>query len=201
MKKRIFLALTLLMLFTASLAYAKTVRPEQLYGATVHASVGEYNVEEKTFTVTVYDYDVFHAEEVAELEVGDTILAGGWLYRITEIQDSDGTRIFACDGGEEIFFEKAPEEDGLIAVSTYDDRVFMNVVTVLHLPAAEDIVYEDHSDPEANEMKTIKGLGAILKAKGEKEENSIGFHYYATTVTLNDNLEIVKIHQDFDVAQ
>ena len=46
-----------------------------------------------------------------------------------------------------------------------------------------------------------ESLDAILKVKAEKEETSNGFDFYATTVTLNENLEIVKIHQDFDVAQ
>jgi hypothetical protein len=50
-------------------------------------------------------------------------------------------------------------------------------------------------------MKVYEGLQEVLKAKAEKEENSIGFDFYATTVTLNEKLEIVKIHQNFDVAQ
>ena len=201
MKKLISLALALVMILTVSLAFAKTVGPAPLAGATVHATLGEYNKDKKTFPVGVYDYDYFSAEEVAGLEVGDTILAGAKLHRITEVRDSDGTKFFLCDDGEEIFFEKTPDHDGLIAVSTFDNRVFMNVVMLLFLPAAEDIVYEDNSDPETAEMKTVEGLDAVLKAQAEKEETSIGFDYYATTITLNDNLEIVKIHQDFDVAQ
>ncbi len=50
-------------------------------------------------------------------------------------------------------------------------------------------------------MKAVMGLEEILKAKAEKEETSIGFDFYATKVTLNENLEIVLIHQDYDVAQ
>ena len=45
------------------------------------------------------------------------------------------------------------------------------------------------------------GLEEILKIKAEKEETSIGFDYYATLIELNGNLEIVRIHQDYDVAQ
>ena len=50
-------------------------------------------------------------------------------------------------------------------------------------------------------MKVYGSLEEILKVKAEKEETSIGFDFYATTVTLNEKLEIVKIHQGFDVAQ
>ena len=48
----------------------------------------------------------------------------------------------------------------------------------IHSPAAATIRYEDNSDP-----------------------SSIGFDYYATIITLNENMEIEVIHQDFDVAQ
>lgn len=77
----------------------------------------------------------------------------------------------------------------------------MHAIAVLLLPPAEGIVYEDNSDPELDaQMKVYDGLEEILKVKAEKEETSIGFDFYATTVTLNGKPEIVKIHQDFDVA-
>ena len=78
----------------------------------------------------------------------------------------------------------------------------MSVVSVLYLPAAEGIVYEDNSDPDLDAEPVItEGLDAILKIKAEKEKTSIGFHYYATIIELNDAMEIVRIHQDYDVAQ
>jgi hypothetical protein len=78
----------------------------------------------------------------------------------------------------------------------------MHAIAVVYLPAADGIVYEDNSDPDLDaQMKVVEGLEAILKAKAEKEETSIGFDFYATTVTLNEKLEIVKIHQNYDVAQ
>ena len=207
MKRIAALTLALLMALTVSLAFAKTVEPEEngierLAGTTFHASVGAYNPEDKTFTVTVYDCDRYDEDSLEGLKAGDTVLAGGYLYQITGERDTDGTKIFLCDSGEEIFFEKAyDDDDDLIARSTFDDRIFMNVVTVLHVHAAEGIVYEDHSDPEKENPVVVEGLEAILKAQAEKEETSIGFNFYATTVTLNANMEIVKIHQDFDVAQ
>ena len=208
MKKLISLLLAALMLFTVSLAFAGTLEPEdtevdRLARNTFHATVGAYDEATKTFTVTVYDYDRYDDDAVARLAVGDTILAGGWLYKTTGTQDVDGSPIYLCEGGEEIYFEQAYDDhDDLIARSTTDDRIFMNVVTVLHLPAAEGIVYEDNSDPDLDAKPVItEGLENILQVKAEKEKDSNGFNYYATKVTLNENLEIVKIHQDFDVAQ
>ena len=205
MKKQLSLVLAMLMLFPAALSLAKTVEPdtERLAGATFHATVGEYSEETGTFTVTVYDCDRYNRGDAAKLEAGDTLLAGGYLYKITGQTSIDDTEIFLCEGGEEIYFGDAYDGgEDLIARSTMDDRIFMNVVTVLHLPAAEGIVYEDNSDPDLDaEMTVTEGLENILKVQAEKEEFSNGFNYYATRVTLNENLEIVKIHQDYDVAQ
>ena len=207
MKKLLSLVLAALLLFPAALSLAKTVEPEteidRFAGKTVHATVGAYSEETGTFTVTVYDCDRYDRGDAAKLEAGDTLLAGGYLYKITGQNDIDDTAIFLCEDGEEIYFGDAYDGgDDLIARSTMDDRIFMKAVAVLHLPAAEGIVYEDDSDPDLDAQMTVtKGLENILKVQAEKEEFSNGFNYYATSVTLNENLEIVKIHQDYDVAQ
>ena len=199
MRKMISLLLALSILLTVSLASAGTICPiitaiGKLAGKTVNATVGAYDEKTGTFTVTVYDYDRYDQEDVAKLAVGDTILAGGWLHKINGTENEYWT----CDDGEEICFGQYG--DDVQARSAFDDRIFMSVVTVLHIPAAESIVYEDYSDPDGDPV-TTEGLEAILKIKAEKEETSIGFDYYATTITLNDDMEIVKIHQVFDVAQ
>ena len=103
------------------------------------------------------------------------------------------------DGSEIVFLDNG---EGFGACSTDDDRIYMHAIAVLLLSPAEGIVYEDNSDPDLDaEMLISEGLDNVLEAKAVKEDTSIGFDFYATTVTLNEALEIVKIHQDFDVAQ
>ena len=104
------------------------------------------------------------------------------------------------EDGSEIVLVK--DGDEYTARSTDDDRQYMHAIAVLLLCPAEGLVYEDDSDPDLDaQMKVYDSLEEILKVKAEKEETSIGFDFYATTVTLTDKLEIVKIHQRFDVAQ
>ena len=208
MKKMITLILATVMVFTATAALARTVEPEdadieRFAGKTFHATVGEYDDESATFTVTVYDCDRYDDDDVRNIAVGDILLAGGRLYKVNGQTTIEDTVIYLCDGGEEIYFEKAyDDDDDIIARSTSDDRIFMKAIAVLHLPAAEGIVYEDNSDPDLDAKMIVKeGLVDVLNAQIEKEENSIGFHFYSTTVTLNENLEITRIHQDYDVAQ
>lgn len=207
-RKLISLLLAVLMLFTVSVALANTLEPEdpeieRFAGRTLHATVGAYNEEEKVFTVTVYEEDRFEEEKIARLAAGDILLAGGRRYTVREMATApDGEPMAVMTDGSEIVFAPAYDDDELIARSTDDDRLYMHAIAVLYLPAAEGIVYEDNSDPDLDaKMIVAEGLEAVLKAKAEKEETSIGFDFYATTVTLNRELEIVKIHQNFDVAQ
>ena len=206
MKKTLSLILAALMIFTASLALAKTVEPGSaetggLAGVTVNATVGEYDAESKTFTVTLYEDDCFDIDKIEKLEVGDTLLAGGYLYKVKEKTEEESGDILVVteDGYEIVFFQIGG--DGMAAQSTEDDRRYMHAFGILHLPAAAGIRYEDNTDPDKEEPAVTEGLENVLAAKAEKEKTSNGFDYYATIITLNDDMEIEVIHQDFDVAQ
>ena len=206
MKKTVSLILAAVMILTASMAAAVTVEPEStetngLAGVTVHATVGEYDTQTKTFRVTLYDDDRFAVDNIEKLEAGDTLLAGGWLYSVkekTEEENGDFT-VLTEDGYEIVFFQVG--DGDMIARSTDDDRRYMHAFSILHLPAAAAIRYEDNSDPDKAEAVITEGLDDILKIKAEKETTSIGFDFYATVITLNENMEIEVIHQDYDVAQ
>lgn len=206
MKKLAALILTIVMLVSASAALAKTVEPddtefERLAGVVVNATVGAYDAEAKTFAVTLYEDDRFDIEDIERLNAGDTLLAGGCVHRVaSKAEEKNGDILVVTEDGYEIVFVQVGDDD-MIAMSTDDDRRYMHAFAVLTLPVAEGLVYEDASDPEQPEAKVTTGLEDILKIKTDKEENSNGFDYYATIIELNSNLEIVRIHQDFDVAQ
>lgn len=184
-----------------AIADKKRVDKDDLAGATIYATVGEYNEDYNTFAVSLYDDDWYKADDIKRLKAGDIIVVGQGTYTVKEMTTNPyGDEPMAImDDGTEIIFSQAGDGD-MLAMSTDDDRRFTHVYSVLHLKVAPDIIYEDASDPEREEMIVTKGLEQILKIKAEKEEYSIGFDSYATTITLNDKLEIVKIHQDYDVA-
>ena len=206
MRKNISLILAAVLVFTLSPALAKTVEPDStetdgLAGTMVSATVGEYDELTGTFTVILYDDDRFDVDLIEKLEAGDTVLAGGRPYKVREkTEEESGDILIVTEDGYEIVFFQVGDED-MIAQSTDDDRRYMHAFGILHLPAAANIRYEDNSDPDTEEAAVTEGLENILAVKAEKEKNSNGFDFYATTVTLNENLEIEVIHQDFDVAQ
>ncbi|MBR4577080.1 MAG: hypothetical protein IKO25_07745 [Clostridia bacterium] len=205
-KKLVSLTLAVVMLFSVSLAFAKTVEMEDtdyehLAGIVVNATVGEYDEVSKTLTVTLYEDDAYDIEDVLKLEAGDVFLAGGHLFKVKEVKlEEDGSVHVTTEEGEEMYFITVGDED-MIVQSSINDRRYMHAFAILHLPVAENLVYEDDSDPEKENAVVTTGLEEILKIKAEKEETSIGFDYYSTIIELNENLEIVRIHQDYDVAQ
>ena len=206
MKKTLSLILAAVMVFAVSLAVAKTVEPEStetngLAGTTIHATVGEYDAQAKTFKVILYDDDRFDIDRIEKLEVGDTLVAGGRVYKVKEkTEEENGDILVVTEDGYEIVFYQVGD-DSMIAQSTDDDRRYMHAFGILNLPAATAIRYEDNSDPDKAEADVTEGIENILKKKKKKEETSIGFDFYATIITLNEDMEIKVIHQDFDVAQ
>lgn len=186
----------------------KRATVEDLACATIHATIDEYYEDDHSFKVILYDYDSHKSEDIMRLAVGDIIIVGGSTYIVKEITNTeyDGEiKVIMEDNTEVIFTEGT--SGNMLALSPDDDRLFMHVYSILYLKVAPDIVYEDDSDPdnwdkpECDRVIVIKDLNEILKIKEKKEMYGIGFNFYATTITLNDRLEISKIHQDYDVAQ
>ena len=207
MKKMVSLVLAVAMLLSVSLASAKTLEPgisseSHVAGLVINATVGEYNAETKTFRVTLYENDSFPYEEVEKLAAGDNVLAGGNLYKVKDIEkDVGGDVTVGTEDGLKLSFVTVGDENMILMDSESDDRVFMHAFAIMNLPAAEGLVYEDNSDPEKTEAVITTGLEEILKIKEEKEKTSIGFNFYSTLIELNENMEIVRIHQNYDVAQ
>lgn len=209
MKKLIALVLVLALALGVSMAAAEKAVPDiegvdLETGAPFHAAIGEYNAEDKTIELRVYAYDKFDEDDVKKLTAGDVILAGGDLYVITDEKEIDGERVFVCSDGNEIYFEKLNgSNDDLIARTITDDRIFMNEVSVLRLPIADNAVYEDDSDPNPETAaKVYTGLEEVLKViEAANGGQPYGMFPSAVTVTLNERMEIVKIHQAYDVGQ
>ena len=209
MKKLIALVLVLALALGVSMAAAEKAVPDiegvdLETGAPFHASIGEFNPTDKTLELRVYAYDKFDEDDVKKLTAGDVILAGGDLYVITDEKEIDGSRVFVCSDGNEIYFEKIDgSNDDLIARNITDDRIFMNVVSVLRLPVADNAVYEDDSDPDLDvPAKVYTGLEEVLKViEAANGGQPYGMFPSAVTVTLNERMEIVKIHQAYDVGQ
>jgi len=205
MKKLAALVMALALMVTAGAAMAAVVEPddtdiEHFAGLTVNATVGAYDENSKTFKVTLYDFDRYDIDDVERAQVGDILLADGRLFKITEkTENPSGEILFKTEDGYEIYFEQVGE--GLEARLMDDDRMLMHAFAVLDLPLADGAVYEDNSDPDLEKAVTYTGLDEILKIKKEKEETSIGFDFYSTVINLNSNLEIERIHQNYDVAQ
>ena len=185
----------------SSFADRAIVKREDIAGKTIHATVGDYFEESKSFAVTLYDNDMFETESIKKLVVGDTLILGGMRDTVTGISISSDGDIVATmkNGGNITFFHE--DDNYVTAYNTDICRQYMHVIAEFYLSVANDIFYEDYTDPERTDPIVTSGLEDILEIKAERERISIGFDYYATTITINEELEISVISQGYDVAQ
>ncbi len=199
----LFLTLALLLASVSALAaFIEPINAESLRGKTVHATVTDYRPEDKTFRLTVYEPDRFPVETVRGLALGDTLLLGDELCTVSALGKAENDYLTKLEDGREIYFTPAADDENVfLARDMENDFLYMHQCGSLRLPVSTALVYEDLTDPDASEPAAYTDLDAILGVLKDKETNSIGFDYYATTVTFSDKLEIERIHQVFDVAQ
>lgn len=204
-KKLTALFVALAIMISATCAFAATLEPEEaklekLSGATFNASVMEFHPEDQSFRVTVFENEMFEKEDVEKLQAGDLVVVDGFRKKVASVnKEEDGAILMTTDSGEEYYF--TPSGDEMSVTNAIDDRTGMRIVTEVYLPLAKDCVLEDKSDLEAAEPKVSKGAEEIMKAKEALEKDSIGLDYYATTVSVNENLEITHITRNYDVSQ
>lgn len=185
----------------SSFADRAIVKQEDIAGKTIHATVEDYYEDIGSFAVTLYDYDLFETKIIQKLKVGDTFVVGGMRDVVTEISVSPNDDIIVTLNNERDVSFSHRDNDYMTAYNMDTCRQYMHVVAKFLLPASNDIIYEDYTDPDRVEPIITRKLKDILKIKAEKEKTSIGFDFYATTITINEELEISVISQGYDSAQ
>lgn len=191
------------MLLCAAAAFAQVaepgqqIPPESLAGQTLTATLKTYDAENQCFPAVFYEKDTFDKETIASLKAGDKLVLWDNEYTIESIGKSPmETMELTLDSGDEILLSE--QEDGtFLAMAALDDMICMHVKGECSLKPAADIILTDASDIEAEEPTVLTGLDAILALQAQREEESIGFDYTVTTITLNENAEITEIRIDY----
>lgn len=130
-----------------------------------------------TLDVKVYDFVKYDAAEVAQLKVGDTIVADGQDMVITSIEDGDG---YTINGGyDQGGLSLASLEGGLLYAYGADDAKSYYEVGTVTLPLSTGCKLLDSSDPVGDEIKvTTADLAAFLA------EDTVTFRPGNTTITV-----------------
>ena len=122
-----------------------------LTDATVAASFGAEDISEKDgktqITLTVYDYDVYDMVDVAQLAVGDTIVADGKDMVVASREDKDG--FVTINGGlEQGGVDLTSDDSGVYYAVDMDDAKSYHELGKITVPVAEGFVLTDNSDLE-----------------------------------------------------
>ena len=129
----------------------ETLDVNALTDATVAASFSAEDISEKDgktqITLTVYDYDVYDMVDVAQLAVGDTIVADGKDMVVTSREDKDG--FVTINGGlEQGGVDLTSDDSGVYYAVGMDDAKSYHELGRITVPVAEGFVLTDNADPE-----------------------------------------------------
>ena len=129
----------------------ETLDVNALTDATVAASFSAEDISEKDgktqITLTVYDYDVYDMVDVAQLAVGDTIVADGKDMVVTSREDKDG--FVTINGGlEQGGVDLTSDDSGVYYAVGMDDVKSYHELGRITVPVAEGFVLTDNADPE-----------------------------------------------------
>lgn len=119
--------------------------------ATVAASFGAEDISEKDgrmeITLTVYDYDLYDMVDIAQLAVGDTIVANGKEMTVTSREDADG--LVTINGGtEQGGMDLTTDDLGVYYAVGPDDAKSYHALGKITLPVADGFALTDNADPE-----------------------------------------------------
>ena len=129
----------------------ETLDVNALTDATVAASFSAEDISEKDgktqITLTVYDYDVYDMVDVAQLAVGDTIVADGKDMVVTSREDENG--FVTINGGlEQGGVDLTSDDSGVYYAVGLDDTKSYHELGKVTVPVAEGFVLTDNADPE-----------------------------------------------------
>lgn len=153
-------------------------------GDAVTEENGKYQIK-----LTVYSYDMYDMVDMAQLDVGDTIVVDGKDMVVSSKEEDNG--VIAVNGGYEnggAYF--ATGEDGVYYVIGPDDRKDYHEVGTATVPVSDDFTMTDNSDLE-NPDQTFTAADLARLAQEEP-----GFQP-ANTVARMENGQLVSLERSY----
>ncbi len=186
MKK--FILCLLILLVAVSSAAADTITgmavdidPDHLVSRAVYARLISYDADKDTVKMEIITPEVFRADEIQSLSVGDSIFTDGKEVLITSISEEDGYIILNREN------EESPDKSVWLYESLdfnyhradVNDDFWLTVATI-DVPLPDSIVYVDASNPTA-ELPAVYGkeelISAVCAENGSElsRDNAIAF--------------------------
>lgn len=159
-------------------ALAIEVNPEHLEKTASYARILGYNAGQNTLTVELIAPEVFSGEDIAALQVGDSIYTGGQEIKIESITYDDEwcSTVFINDG-ELLLFQDRTANYTMMADE--DDCVW-NAIAVVECPVKETLLFLDFIDDSTGDpltlpiVHTARELTARLLEEDASEVYTVG---------------------------
>ena len=180
----IALALTLSLLLCSAAsadvitALAIEVNPEHLEKTASYARILGYNAGQNTLTVELIAPEVFSGEDIAALQVGDSIYTGGREVTIQSISyDDEWCSTEFINDGELFLFQ---DRSGNYTMMADEDDCVWTAFAQIECPVQSSLLFLDYIDHETGNalalpvVRTADELTAELRAVGLAEAYTVG---------------------------
>lgn len=194
MKKALSILIVLLLaiaMTSVSLAEGSAIEPlphgydlNQLGSCSPLVTVDRYDPASNTLTVSLYSQDLFDVIDAISLKQGDTITVSGRVIPVSTVENSEnGIEINGgFDAESDDSLTLAGGEGGTYYVMAYNDRPVCTLVGTVSFPVAEDLVFIDNSDPDAEQAKILTASDLISRIEETTDENGFNALSYLNCV-------------------
>lgn len=140
--------------------------------------------------LTVYTYDKYDMVDIANLQVGDTIITRAGAVEVTSKEENVAGMISINGGQEEGGFDLMSDDDGVYYEVGFNDVKSWYEVGTVTIPVSADFVGVDRSDLDRGEVTFYPGdfLNGTV--------TNYDFTPYNTTVRVEDG-KIVELTRSF----
>lgn len=182
---------------TAVSAMPTGIDPAHLEKVSCYARILGYNELENTLTVELIAMELFDRQELAALQVGDSIFTGGEAVLIEEITPTDWCDTLIFNDGNLFFFG---DRDGYYRMSTEDEH-FWNTVAVIERPVKENLLFLDYIDDNSGEefvLPRVLTAGELVEkmlAEQSSDAYHIGFAAENIYVAFDGEGQLATIHR------
>lgn len=171
---------------------AVDIDPNHLVSRAVYARLVSYDADKGTVRMEIITPEVFRADEIQSLSVGDSIFTDGKEVLITSISEYDGYIVLNRENGE------SPDNSVWLYESLdfnyhradVNDDFWLTVATI-DVPLPDSIVYVDASNPTA-ELPAVYGKEELVSAVCAKDGSETSLNNAMVFFNAAGDLVIVK---------
>ena len=182
-------------------ALATKINPDDLSNTLVDARIKSYNKEENTITLEIIVPELYDADEIKSLQIGDAIYTQGHEVTVNAINEYDCFIAVVQDDDEVITI--ATDGETVYPIQDGDDFSWITLTTVT-VPVPPHLIFLDGIDPATGEdlpLPTVHSVEEFIAILEGKNKSDPGFDLNNIEIVFDSDVQPVIIRRNYVVWQ